>query len=320
MMLNWVVVGVGDIAKNRVIPAIQAESRSGLYGIVTRDLSKADRYGCRAWTNLESALADDSVNAVYIATPVVYHAPRSIAAMRAGRDVLCEKPVAMHYAEAESMVQAQEETGRALAIAYYRRLYPKVNRARQLINQGVIGRPLLAEINCGEYFNADGGWRAWLLDPEMAGGGPLYDIGSHRIDLLNYMFGRPVRATGQISNVVHDNNVEDCATVLIEYENGVRGIVDVRWHSHVSRDAFRILGTEGEMDLSPLNGPRLLHPGGVEEIRNHANVHYPCVKNFVDHVLDGTPLAAPAHRAIQTDWVTQQVMQTHAETRYVYIR
>jgi predicted dehydrogenase len=319
-MLNWVVVGVGDIAVNRVIPAIQAEERSSLYGVVTRNPDKAEPFGCKAWTNLDEALADEAVNAVYVATPVVYHAAQSIAALKAGKDVLCEKPVSMNLAEGERMVQVQEETGRKLGIAYYRRLYPKVERARQLISQGAIGRPLLAEISCGEYFNAPDGFRSWLLDPEMAGGGPLYDIGSHRIDLINYLFGRPVRATGQVSNVVNDNNVEDCATVLVEYDSGVRGIVDVRWNSQVGRDGFRILGTEGELDLTPLNGPTLVHPGGIEEIPAHQNVHFPCVKNFVDHVLDGTPLAAPAHRAIRTDWVTEQVMRTHADTRYVYTR
>jgi predicted dehydrogenase len=319
-MLNWVVVGVGDIAVKRVIPAILVEERSSLYGVVTRDSAKAEPYGCKAWTSLDEALADKAVDAVYVATPVVYHAAQSIAALEAGKDVLCEKPVGMNFAEGERMVQVQEETGRKLGIAYYRRLYPKVERARQLMSEGALGRPLLAEINCGEHFYAPAGFRGWVLDPAMAGGGPLYDIGSHRIDILNYLFGRPVRATGQISNVVSDYNVEDCATVLIEYETGVRGIVDVRWNSRVARDGFRILGAEGELDLTPLNGPTLVHPGGTEEIPRHENVHFPCVKNFVDHVLDGAPLAAPAHRAIRTDWVTEQVMRAHADTRYAYIR
>ncbi len=319
-MLNWVVVGVGDIAVKRGIPAIQAEERSNLYGVVTRDPAKAGPYGCKAWTSLVDALADEAVNVVYVATPHVYHAEQSIAALKAGKDVLCEKPVAMNLAEAETMVQAQEETGRKLGIAYYRRLYPKVERARQLMSEGAIGRPLLAEINCGEFFNPPDGPGDWRLNPEMAGGGPLYDIGSHRIDLLNYLFGQPVRAVGQISNVVNDNNVEDCATVLVEYDSGVRGIVDVRWNSQVGRDGFRILGADGELDLTPLNGPNFTYPGGSEEVPCHQNVHFPLIKNFVDHVLDGAPLAAPAHRAIRTDWVTEQVMRTHADTRYVYTR
>jgi len=319
-MLNWLVVGIGDIATKRVIPAIEEEARSALYGLVTRDPSKAEPYGCKAWSRLDEALADPAIGAVYVATPVALHVEQTIAAMKAGKDVLCEKPVALNYREAQRVVEAGEETGRKLGIAYYRRLYPKVERARRLMAEGAIGRPVLAEINCGEHFVAESGFRSWLLDPAMAGGGPLYDIGSHRIDLLNHLFGNPVRACGQISNVVNDTAVEDCATVLVEYESGVRGIVDVRWNSQVARDGLRILGTEGELDLTPLNGPDLVHPGGKEEIPCHPNVHYPCVENFVDHLLDGAPLAAPAHRAIRTDWVTAQVMAAHAEDRYLYLR
>src|SRR5208282_745533 len=126
--------------------------------------------------------------------------------------------------------------------------------------------------------------RSWLVDPAKAGGGPLFDIASHRIDVLNFLFGQPQRATGQLSNVIHQYAVEDNATVMIEYAGGVRGIVDVRWHSKVSRDECRIRGTEGEMELSPLNGPGLSYGGVHENLPPHANLHYPMVENFVDAV------------------------------------
>jgi predicted dehydrogenase len=187
-------------------------------------------------------------------------------------------------------------------------MYPKLQRAKQLLAEGAIGRPVLAEINCHDWFNDEDGTRGWLLDPRLAGGGPIYDIGSHRIDVLNFLFGRPVRVTAQLSNVVHSAPVEDNATVLIEYESGARGVVDVRWHSRVSRDEFRIAGTDGEMELSPLNGPLLIYPGGREELPPHANLHYPCVDNFVNAVLDGAPLVADAESAVWTDWVTEQAL------------
>src|SRR5213075_3047447 len=91
-MLNWVVVGIGDITTKRVIPAIEAEPRSALYGVVSRDRSKGDRYSTRVWTDLDTALSDPSIDAVYVATPVFLHAPQTIAAMRSGKHVLCEKP------------------------------------------------------------------------------------------------------------------------------------------------------------------------------------------------------------------------------------
>jgi predicted dehydrogenase len=308
-MLNWIVVGIGDITTRRVIPAIQSESRSSLYGLVTRDPAKAAQYGTRVWPSLDEALADSAVNAVYVATPVFLHAPQTIQAFRAGKHVLCEKPMAMNEAEARSMVDTARECGRVFGVAYYRRAYPKVQRAKQLLKSGAIGKPVLAELTCHEWRGDDTGFRGWLLDPAKAGGGPLYDIASHRIDVLNYFFGQPQRATGFISNVVHHYAVEDNATAMIDYADGVRGIVDVRWHSKIKRDECRIRGTEGEMELSPLNGPDLIYPGGEEHLPVHANVHLPLLENFVDAVESKAPLLASGADAYWTDWITERVQR-----------
>jgi predicted dehydrogenase len=309
-VLDWLVIGVGDITTRRVIPAIQEESRSRLHSILTRHPEKAKPYGAQVFSDLETALRDTRINAVYVASPVFLHAPQTISSLQSGRHVLCEKPMAMNYVEAKSMVAAAGSAGRTFGVAYYRRTYPKVQRALRLIEQGAIGQPLMAYITCHDWFTAEGGRRAWLLDRAKAGGGPLYDVGSHRIDLLNYFFGEPVSVRAAISNAVHSTRVEDNATVLIEYKSKVRGIVDVRWHSRVSRDEFRIVGTEGEMDLTPLSGPSLVSPAGREDIPAHSNLHFPCVKNFVDAVLDGVPLLSSGESAHWTAWVTQKAMES----------
>ena len=312
-MLNWIVIGIGDISIRRVIPAIQAESRSRLYGLVTSDPAKAAAYDARIWTSLDEALSDPAVQAevqaVYVATPVFLHAPQTIQSLRAGKHVLCEKPMAMSEDEARSMVQTAEEGGLKLGAAYYRRFYPKVRRAKELLEAGVIGKPVLAELTCHEWRDEKGSHRSWLIDPALAGGGPLYDIASHRIDAANFLFGRPERATGFLSNVVHHYAVEDNATVMIDYAGGVRGIVDVRWHSKVRRDECRIRGTDGEMELSPLNGPELIYPGGRESLPVHANVHLPLIENFADAVLGQAPLVASGASSFWTDWVTERAQQ-----------
>lgn len=309
-MLNWLVIGIGDITTRRVIPAIHAEERSRLYGVVSRDKSRGEQVTERAWTDLDSALADPAIDAVYVGTPVALHAPQTIAALKAGKHALCEKPVAMNYAEASRMVEAGRASGKVFGVAYYRRMYPKVQRARQLIEQGAIGRPVLAEANHHSELPAQGAFRSWLLDPQLAGGGPLFDVASHRIDLFNYLFGKPARVTAQLSNVVHQVPVEDNATVLIEYENGVRGIVDVRWHSKVTRDQFRIVGTNGEMNLDPLSGAEFVYPGGRDLLPPHDNIHFPCIQNFVNAVLDGAPLVSSGESAIWTDWVTAKALES----------
>jgi predicted dehydrogenase len=305
-MLNWIVIGIGDISTRRVIPGILSESRSRLYGLVTRDPAKAAPYNVRVWARLDEALADPAVNAVYIATPVFLHAPQTIQSLQAGKHVLCEKPMAMNEGESRSMIKAAEETGRTLGVSYYRRTYPKLQRAKQLIEAGAIGKPVIAELTNHGWLDEKLSQRNWLIDPAKAGGGPLYDIACHRIDVLNYLFGQPLRATGYLSNAVHHYAVEDNATVMIDYAGGVRGVVDVRWHSKVKRDECRIRGTDGEMELTPLNDPELIYPGGRENLPPNTNLHYLMIENFVDAVLGKAPLLASGASSYWTDWVIEQ--------------
>ena len=307
-MVNWVVVGVGDITKKAVIPAIEAEERSVLYGVVTRDLRKAEAYpGVKAWETLDEALQDDKVDAVYVASPVFLHVSQTIAALRAGKHVVCEKPVAMNYAEASAMVEEAKRAGRLFGVAYYRRGYPKLQRAKELIASGAIGAPLFVEAVYHGWLESEE--RGWLRDPRVAGGGPLYDVASHRIDACNYLFGKPERAVGLRSNAVHELKVEDSATVLIGYAGGVHAVVDARWNSRVARDEFRVVGTEGEMVLTPLNGGSIRWPDGEEELPTETLRHLPIIRNFVAAVLDGGSLMCAGDEAVWTDWVTEQVMR-----------
>jgi 1,5-anhydro-D-fructose reductase (1,5-anhydro-D-mannitol-forming) len=306
-MVNWIVVGVGDIATKAVIPAIEAEERSALYGVVSRDLRKADAYpGVKAWETLDEALAEGRFDVVYVASPVFLHAPQTIAALRAGKHVVCEKPVAMDFAEASSMVEEAERTGKLFGVAYYRRGYPKLQRAKELIAAGVIGKPLFVEAEFHGWLESEE--RGWLRDPKFSGGGPLYDVGSHRIDACNYLFGKPERALGMRSNALHELKVEDSATMVIGYAGGVHAVVDARWNSHVARDEFRVVGSEGALELMPLNGPLLTWPGGEEELPTETLRHLPVIRNFVDAMEGGVELMCSGREAIWTDWVTEQVM------------
>ena len=317
-MIRWLVIGIGDIARRRVIPAILAEPRSRLQALLTRDPQKAAAYpGVEVFTNLEVALLVSPIDAVYIASPVSLHAPQAIASLQAGKHVLCEKPTALNFSAAQSMVAAARVHQRLFAVAYYRRLYPKLIRARQLISEGAIGQPLLAEANCHGWFSKDDPDQArnWLFNPLMAGGGPLYDIACHRIDAFNFLFGEPARSTGLLSNAVHQTPVEDSATVLIQYPPGIHAAVDVRWNSRIDRDQFRVIGTTGEINLDPLSGP-ILRVGNVEEsLPAHSNLHYPCIENFVSAILDGAPLACPGEQALWTDRVMQMVLSANQNLR-----
>ena len=317
-MINWLVIGIGDITRKRVLPAILEDPRSHLRAILTRDPAKADAYpGAQSYTALADALRDPRIDAVYVASPVALHAQQTIASLHAGKHVLCEKPTAMNFAEAESMVEAAEETRRLFAVAFYRRLFPKLLRAKALLDTCAIGQPTLLYATSHGWIET--GERAWLHNPALAGGGPLFDIGSHRIDAANFLFGQPTAATGLLSNVVHHLAVEDSATAVIDYASQARAIIDVRWNSRIPRDEFRIFGTDGELDLSPLGSPTLrIHTaaGTAEEhLPTAANVHLPLIQNFTAAILDGASLICPGAEAIQTDWVTGQVVEHHTKAR-----
>jgi 1,5-anhydro-D-fructose reductase (1,5-anhydro-D-mannitol-forming) len=292
--IQWLVAGTGDIARKRVIPAIQAEPRSRLHSILTRDPSKARDYpDVHIYTDLDDALANRAVDALYVATPVAMHARQTIAALARGKHVLCEKPAALDFGEARRMADAARTSGKLCGVSYYRRLFPRLIEARRRMESGAIGNPVLAEANCHGWLPDES--RAWLLDPTLAGAGPLYDVACHRIDAINFLFGTPGRATGLLSNLLHRTAVEDSATVLIDYESGPRGVIDVRWNSHVARDQFRIIGTDGEIDLTPLSA-------GAPD-----NVHYPLVENFVSALLGFEPLTCPIEESLKTDRVLTAV-------------
>lgn len=315
-MVNWLLIGIGDIARRRVIPALLAEPRSRLAGFVTRDARKAEAYGLPSWSNLDQALAARRFDAVYVGTPPALHCPQTLAALRAGCHVLCEKPFGMNYREARQMVEEARRLDRTLGVAYYRRFYPKLLKAKALIAAGAIGRPLLAELVHHVWLTPDDlAADAWHFNPAMAGGGPLYDVGSHRIDVLNFLFGQPLRVTGLLSPLHVPDAVEESAVVVVEYENGVRGMVDVSWQSQERRDECRILGSQGELKLTPLNGPILEWPGGREALPIHENPHLPCIENFVSAVQLGVAPVSSGDSASRTDWVTQQAIQSSERVR-----
>jgi len=123
-----------------------------------------------------------------------------------------------------------------------------------------------------------------------------------------------MQATGMLSNTVHSLKVEDSASLLIRYECGIHGYVDVRWNSRVSRDQFRVIGVEGEINLDSLNGPELRvtdrHGAArVEMLPPHANLHYPLVLNFAGAVAASSPGAVVCNgeQAQWVDWVIEQV-------------
>ena len=294
MPLRWGLIGCGDIARKRVAPALRDLQSCELIAVARQhaDLAEtfAQEFGARRWyAAWQDLLKDEEIVAVYIATPVHLHAAQAIAAAEAGKHVLCEKPMAMTMAECDGMIAACRANGVKLGVAYYRHFYPVVARAKEIVQSGEIGVPVLAQINAFEQFNpAPDHPRAWLLRKEHSGGGPMFDFGCHRIEVLANVLG-PIKAvTSIVSNVVYDRQVEDTATALFQFERGACGVLSVSHAAREAKDTLDIFGDGGSIQVPVLNDGTMritTRDGERTELRPpDENLHAPLIRDFVEAV------------------------------------
>ena len=296
-VVRWGLVGAGDIAEKRVAPALVAAKRSELVAVSRRQPQLAEgfarRFGARRWhADWHDLVRDDGIDAVYVAAPVQLHAPITIAAAEAGKHVLCEKPMALSVDECDRMIRSAETSGVKLGIAYYRHLYPLVQRVKRLLADGAIGAPVIAQLDAFERFDPPPGHpRAWLLDPAVSGGGPMFDFGCHRIEVLLSLFGDVVDVRALRANLLYDRPVEDTAIVALRFLPGPLATVTVTHAAAEPRDTLDVFGSEGSIHAARVNGPELrVLRGGEQSVEQHPlpdNVHLPLIQQFVDAVLDG---------------------------------
>lgn len=290
--IRWGLIGCGDIAAKRVAAALRDSPGSALVAVARArpELAAefARQHGARRWhADWRDVLRDAEVSAVYLATPVRLHAEQAVAAAEAGKHVLCEKPMAMDVAECERMIAAARSHGVRLGVAYYRHHYPLVARLRALLESGEIGRPVLAQVEVFEPFDASVGQpRSWLLDRKQAGGGPMMDFGCHRIEVLLDLLGPLKVVRGFPTNVrFHDRDVEDTCVARMGFRSGAEAVLTVTHAAAERRDTFAIYGSEGSAHVPVLNDGlvRIVTASGAREERHspHPNLHQPLVEDFV---------------------------------------
>ena len=293
--LRWGLIGCGDISTKRVAPALRDLPNCDLVAVARArvDLARsfAEQFGARKWRPDWEALAlDQEIDAVYIATPVHLHAAQTIAAAEAGKHVLCEKPMALNVEECERMIAACRAHHVKLGVAYYRHFYPAIARVKEVIRSGEIGQPVVAQLNAFERFNPDPGHaRHWLVEKAKAGGGPMFDFGCHRIEVLLNIFGPITRTTGSTANVLFDRDVEDTAVALFEFEGGMRGVLTVTHAACEPQDTVGIFGSEGSIHIPVLNqGVMRIKTAASERAETHPphpNLHQPLIDDFTQAVL-----------------------------------
>jgi predicted dehydrogenase len=296
--LRWGLVGTGDIARRRVAAALRDAPGGELHAVASGRPERARSFAAehaipRVFDDWRDLVCDPEVDAVYVATPVRWHAEPAIAAAAAGKHVLCEKPMAMDVAEAEAMVDAARRHGVRLGVAYYRHHYPLVARLRSLVSSGALGRPVFVQAQAFERFDPrPGDPRAWLLRRSESGGGPMMDFGCHRLEVFLDLMGPVAEARGLSTNVLfRDRDVEDACVAHLRFASGALGVLAVAHAARQSRDLLEVVGTEGSAHVPVLNEGRLRLTTAAGTSEEHhpapANLHQPLVEDFVSAVREG---------------------------------
>ena len=298
-VLRWGIIGCGDIVRRRIAPALKALDSCEITGVARRnpeqlEACRQEMPAARGYRDWRDLVAAEAVDVVYIATPVSRHGEQSMAALAAGKHVLCEKPLAMDLAECDQVLAAADRSAGRLGVAYYRHYYPAVRRLKEIIDSGEIGTIILARLDAAETFLPSREHpRRWILDKGRAGGGSLMDFGCHRIEVLLNLLGSVRAATGTTGRVYPDHDVEDTATVALTFENGASGLVTVIRGGTEEYDQASIQGTRGSIRLDTLNEGRLTvaTPDGTrrETWPCHPNPHQPLIEAFCRDLLTDQP-------------------------------
>ena len=206
----------------------------------------AEEFGAEAVSDLGDLLAAD-IDAVYIATPAVHHLEQALAAARAGKHVLCEKPLGMTVADAEQMIAVSRDAGVTLGTAFMNRFNTQHLAALKMIEEGKLGTLVYGRAQLSCWYPPILG--AWRQDPATGGGGSLIDMGGHLIDLLEMFFGELEAVSCFINNTVHAYESEDSATVMLRFASGALATVDTFFCIPDSscKNVLEIYGSQGSI-------------------------------------------------------------------------
>jgi predicted dehydrogenase len=319
--LRWGILSTADIARRKVVPGMRKANRCEVVAIASRDAERARRVADElsiptAHASYEALLDDSNVDAVYIPLPNDLHAVWTIAAARAGKHVLCEKPLALSAADAERMIEACRDAQVALMEAFMYRLHPSWVAARELVAAGRIGR-LTAVDSWFSYFNDD---PANIRNIVASGGGGLLDIGCYSVNLSRMLFD--AEPTGVEAVITRDptTGVDVLASAILEFETGVATFT---CSTRVEDDQrVDIYGTQSRIRIGiPFNIPPdrptqvFVTSGGDPPVAPNTEVltfdtadpYTVETELFAAAVLDGQPVPVPPEDAVANLRVLERI-------------
>jgi 1,5-anhydro-D-fructose reductase (1,5-anhydro-D-mannitol-forming) len=315
MTIRWGIVGCGDVCEVKSGPAFYKAEGSELSFVMRRDAGRAAdfarRHGVARFTTDPQALIDDpGVDAVYVATPPGTHLKYALAVARAGKPCYVEKPMARNAAECQRMLEAFDAARVPLFVAYYRRALPRFTRAKEIIASGRLGQVLTVSHvyqgrASGQPFDpwrfAGSGARAaagWRESVSESGGGLFIDLGSHVVDLIDFLFGPITHIVGSAAQrasgvAPSPGSPEDTVVASFTTAQGVLGTLRHQFHTAGSTDRLDIVGTLGTLRLSVFGREPLeleladaIESMAVEHIavEQPEHVHLPLVQSIVDEL------------------------------------
>lgn len=322
-MIHWGFIGCGDVTEKKSGPAFKKAEGSDVVAVMRRDIAMARDYAQRhavaRWYSDTNALINDTdVDAVYIATPPGSHAEYAVAAMKAGKPVYIEKPMGASFEECVAVSETAKETGVPCFVAYYRRTLPYFLRVKQLVESGEIGEvgevkirfiipPYPSDLNRKTL--------SWRVKKEIAGAGYFYDLASHQLDYLDFVFGEITEVKGAAKNVAGLYDVEDTVDARWIHRSGVKGSGHWEFAASTSGriDEIEIIGSEGFLRFSTFHfTPILLNNVSGEKVfteENPENIQFFLIQSIVNYLNgNGDYPVSDFHSAMRTNWVMDRVL------------
>lgn len=317
--ISWGFIGCGEVTEKKSGPAFNDVEGSHIEAVMSRKEEHvrawAERHGVKHWyTDAISLIENPNVNAIYIATPPASHATYAIMAMRAGKPVYVEKPLAASYEDCVRINRVSEQTGVPCFVAYYRRYLPYFQKIKMIVQDGTIGRVMAVQIRYVCPPREDDRKKPWRVCPEISGGGYFYDMAPHQLDLLQDMFGVITRAHGYHANRAGLYEPEDTVSAAFMFENGIHG--SGSWcfvgHESAQDDRIQIIGDKGMVTFSVFNYDpiHLYLSDGMHEIKvaNPPYVQLPLIRSVIEHLQGIGTCTCTSISATPNNWVMDRVL------------
>lgn len=319
--INWGIIGCGSVTELKSGPAFSKVPHSRLVSVMRRNEALVRDYAERHHvpnytTDANELINDPAVNAVYVATPPSSHAQYAIAAMRAGKPVYVEKPMATTHAECLEMIRVSEETGMPIYVAYYRRSLPLFLKVKELIDSETIGKVIAANLRFFKAFGLRDQFpekQTWHVKPEISGGGIFYDLASHQFDYLDFLFGPISECKGFVRNVAGYYQPEDSLAASFRFKSGVIGTGSWSYVTDLNNDEdlIEIIGTQGSIRFSCFGNQtvEIISSKGkkILEFTHPENISHFLVEQVVNALRGETQCVSTAYSASRTNWVLEQI-------------